>query len=234
MPTGKDILERVNKLLTDEDFDRWEITELVDWIHEGALAIVIAKPNAFSSTRPFKLTNGTRQSIGAATGAQPLKLLDIVRNLSDDTAEARAGRVVSIVSRSQLDAVDPNWHDPRYVKFRKEVRHYTFDEQNPLEFYVWPGNDGNGVVEALFSFSPKKLEPTGPKDALSSYNVELGIQEPYAVPLVDYVCYRALSKDDLQGAPAKAMAYYQAFATALGIKIQSASGANPNARRAGT
>lgn len=237
MPTGKEIIERAQRLLVDEENVRWTLPEIVDWINEGVLAIVLAAPQANAATRKFSLAEGTMQSIQAADGFAPLRLLDIVRNVSDASDNARPGRAVTIVSRGQLDAIEPNWHDPRYVRFRKEARHYTFDEQNPLEFYVYPGNDGTGVVDALFSFAPEKIVPNPPNadpDKIDSYTGNVDVQEPYAVPLVDYVCYRALSKDDLQGAPGKAMGYYQSFANAVGIKLQSDTGSNPNARRAGT
>ena len=48
------------------------------------------------------------------------------------------------------------------------------------------------------------------------------------VPILDYVLYRAMSKDDTAGNPAGATAHFQAFTMALGVKTQVANAENPN------
>jgi|FLYM01.1.fsa_nt_gi hypothetical protein len=233
MMTGREIMERAGILLLDEEFARWTLPELADWINEGVRAIILAKPSAHASTRILSLAEGTWQQVAEVAGEPvPLSLIDIRRNLRDTNSPRVGGRIVRAVSRTMLDAQDPYWHDPTRTRYRKEVRHFVFDEENPLEFYVYPGNDGTGVVEAIVSSLPTRLAASGDENELASYASDIGLPEPYSVPLLDYVCYRAQSKDDLTGNAGRAAAHYQQFATAIGLKIQVEGATSPNARRA--
>lgn len=225
-------MERAGILLNDEEHVRWPLPELADWINEGVRAVLIAKPSALSKTRIISLAPGTWQQVPQnGDYPRPLMLLEIRRNVRDPADRASGGRVVTPVSMTVLDAQAPNWHDPKHVAFRREARHYVYDEAVPLEFYVYPGNDGHGHVEAALSMLPAPLAASGPPDDLASYQGDVGLPEPYSGPLLDYVVFRANSKDDDGAQPGRAMAAYQQFATAVGIKVQVEGATSPNARR---
>lgn len=222
--TGADIMRVVAKQLGDTTNVRWPLTELADWINEGALAIVLAKPSASAKTRIMELQAGTLQIV--PTGEEdeqpvPLALLNVIRNLKTTATDPRVGgRVVRPTTRGLLDVNDPSWHDSTATPYRKEVRQFVFDELNPLEFYVYPGNDGTGIVEILVSLTPLVLAPlpdTNPQD-YEAWESPIGLAEPYSVPLKDYVLYRCQSKDDETGNAGRAAGHYQMFANALGIK----------------
>ena len=232
MPTGQEIMYRAGILLQDEEHVRWTPPELAEWINEAVRAIILAKPSAHSSTRVLQLAPGTWQQVPAVAGLPvPLALLDITRNLISVGPPRVGGRTIRAVNRSMLDAQDPNWHDPSRTIYRKECRQFVFDEQNPLEFYVYPGNDGTGLVEALVSSLPERLTASGDEDDPASYG-EIGLPEPWSVPLLDYTLYRAQSKDDIAGNAPRAIAHYQQFASAVGIKVQVERASSPNAGRA--
>lgn len=230
MPTGREIMERAAILLHDADHVRWTLPELCGWINEAVRAIVLAKPSARSESRVIALEPGTLQRVPQTGAPEPLALLAIRRNIADPDHPEQGGRAVTKTSITALDAQEPNWHDPQTVPFRKEARQFVFDEENPLEYYVYPGNDGSGHVDAVLSVLPSPLSPSGPADAIDSYAGQIGLPEPYSVPLLDYVLYRAQMKDDEAGSGGRAMAHYQQFATALGIKVQVARATSPNAR----
>ncbi|MRX32810.1 DUF6682 family protein [Aminobacter sp. MDW-2] len=231
MPTGKDIMVRAGVLLMDEEHVRWPLAELCEWINDGVKAIVLAKPSASSLSQPLQMVAGTLQSVPTSGTPTPLALLNITRNLAGMSAPRVGGRVVRPVARSLLDAQDPYWHDKTRTRFARVVKHFIFDELNPLEFYVYPGNDGAGVVEAVLSVLPAPLAATGDAAQLSSYAGDVGLPEPYSVPLLDYVLFRSQMKDDEAGNPGRSVAHYQQFATAVGLKIQVEGAHSPNARK---
>ncbi|MGK9200494.1 phage adaptor protein [Sinorhizobium meliloti] len=234
MPKASELMALAAIQLLDEDHIRWPLAELAGWVNEGVKAIVLAKPSSASMTAALQLGQGTRQALPSTIdGKAPIQLLGVNRNLASTETPRLGLRAVRTAARDQIDAQEPNWHNRAYVPYRKEVRQVIFDEQVPTEFYVYPGNDGTGIVEVAFSFLPKPVALANGKDAtlLESWAIDVGLPEPYSVPLLDYVLYRCHSKDDTAADAAKAQGHYQLFATAVGIKVQVESANNPNKRR---
>ena len=231
MPTGREIMEAAGTLLLDEGFDRWTLPEMRKWVNEAVKAVILAKPSAYSRSIVVTLQAGTLQVVPQAGTPKPLRILSVTRNITSEGPPRVAGRAIRPTDRTMLDVQEPNWHDTRYVRFRKEVRQYTFDEENPLEFYTYPGNDGTGMVEAVVSALPADIVATGDVDAIASYDTEIGLQDIYLGPLTDYVCYRAQLKDDVAANVGRAAVHYQNFATAVGLKIQVERVTSPNRER---
>lgn len=231
MPTGREILERAGVLLSDEEYVRWTLPELCDWLNEAQRAIVLAKPSACSRTVIIDLAEGTKQSVPQTGSPLPLMLLNIVRNVASAGPPIKGGRIITAVERAVLDAQEPYWHDPRRTPYRAEARHFIYDEAVPLEFYVYPGNNAQGKIEAAISVLPTRLEASGDENDIASYGQALDLPEPYSVPLLDYVLFRAQSKDDTAGNAGRATAHYQTFAAAVGLKVQVEGATSPNARR---
>lgn len=223
------IITDASVILMDVDFVRWPISELAGWLDHGVLSIITVKPSASSETIELSLDRGTKQKL--PDDQRIRQLLDLTRNLGG--ANGAAGRAIRSVSRSELDGNEPNWHDPRYVAFRKEVRHFVFDETLPREFYVVPGNDGTGLVEAAVATLPERVvdRVTGDTDTLASYELEVGIGDEYEPALLDYVLYRAFSKEDPAASPQRAITHYQAFATAIGLQTQVETATSPGRKR---
>jgi len=256
MPTGKEIMSRAGVLLSDEKHVRWTLPELCDWVNEATRAIVLAKPSAFSKTVVVALTSGTRQAVPVNGDPIPLMLIGITRNIiweppypdpnvfpplppPEQPAPGtivivdeprKAGRSIRRTDSLVLDSLTPNWHMPQRVQFTKEVRNYCFDELVPLEFQVYPGNDGTGFVEAKISFVPAPIAATGDVNNVDSYASQIGLPEPYSVPLLDYTLYRSQMKDDTDGAAGRSAIHYQQFASAIGMKVQVEKTHSPNAR----
>lgn len=232
MVPGARILKEAGLLLQDQTFTRWTLPELVGWLNMGIGAIILAKPSAHSAARILPLVEGTRQSLEQIDGApRPLSLLSIDRNISAAGPPAIGGRPVKLTSRPVLEAADPNWHDPRRSRFTREVKHYTYDENLPLEFYVYPGNTGEGLVEAVVATMPAAVVATGDPEKIESYAGDIGLPEPYSGVVLDYVLYRAFSKDGLEGDNGRSQSHYAQFATAIGLKIQVERANSPNATR---
>lgn len=239
MIKASEIFTSASILLNDEDFVRWPLTERAKWLNEAVEAILIAKPDASSKSVVLSLDEGTLQKVSIEGDQKPYRLLSITRNVTLKEDETRVGgRVIRPTTAAILDANEPNWHSKSAVPFKRDVRQYVFDDVNPLEFFVYPGNDGTGLVEAVVSFIPDVItvvatgedeDPADPEN-IESWEVDIPLPRPYSVPLLDYLLYRCQAKDDTSGNAGRAMSHYNQFAAALGLKVQSEQATSPNAR----
>lgn len=226
MVKANEIMRKAQTLLIDPEAIRWPLPELADWINSAVKAILIAKPSASTETRTVNLVAGTRQEIPIDGDAKPCMFMDARRNIN---ADGTPGKAISSIAFNRMNAADPDWHSAR--RKRAIVQHTIFDEHVPEEFYVYPYNDGTGRIEAVFAVVPKPVEANGDPDSIDAYEQDIGLPEPYSEPIIDYVCYRAQSKDSTGGEAGRATMHYQAFAQAIGIKTQVEAASSPNARR---
>lgn len=222
------IIDRAQTIVQDKTGVRWPYAELLDWLNDGQREVAIYKPSATAQNVSLELQQGTLQGIGPGG----LALLRVIRNLKTPVGSVRIGsRACRIVSREVLDAQHPGWHDPDVFPYEKEVKHFCFDESDPTHFYVFPGNTGNGAVEAVVSMSPADITLASGADAnnLASYRVEIRIPDIYANCLLDYVLFRAYSKDaDYAGNADRSSIHYQMFVGTLTAKLQNEASFNPN------
>lgn len=201
------IVDRARHILQDTTSGgtRWLDDELLKWLNDAQREIVLLKPNAYSSVVDINLVTGTKQEI-PATG---LMLLAVVRNT--------AGRAVRRVDRNILDSENPDWHT---VTAAAVVEHYVFDEDAQTTFWVYPPNNAAGSVEAIISEAPADVAAIGNTITLNDI---------YANVILDYLLYRAYSKDtDYAGNAQRAASHYQAFNNSLGVKVQAESSSSPN------
>lgn len=221
--TAADVMLRAQYILQDASAVRWTPPELRLWLNDALREIAIRAPNATSASVEITLQQGTYQTLAA----EYQSLLRITRNLTtlDASASKRGGgRVVTPIAREIMDAQLPGWQDNAVLPYARTVIHYIEEILDPRSFYVVPGNDGNGVVEAIVSRVPQEVPvpaaPASPLD-VASYTTTVQLADVYRNAVVDYMLYRAFSKDmQLAGAFERARAHYGQFADALGIKLQ--------------
>ena len=229
---ASEIMSRASTVLLDDDYTRWTMPELAMWLTDALREIAVVVPKATSKNIVVDLVEGTRQAL--PSNCQ--QLLRVVRNVDMD-GDNRVGKgVITIVQREGLDSQNPNWHDGQYVRFRPYARHFVFDETDPLTFYVWPGNDGTGHIEAVVSVIPDAIKPAANADPylLESYDVPLGVIDVYANALLDYTLYRAYCKDAQNaGAANRAGLFYQQFSQSLGIRANAELVNSPNYKQTG-
>lgn len=230
MFTARDVFEKVGILLNDTGelaARRWPLPELCGWLNDGIGAIVLQKPSATAKSVVLPLVRGTLQSIPDGY----ISILRPVRNMKAPSSDRQPRRTISVVSEEQLSSLNPTWHDEYSVRYHQQVKHFIFDEANPRAFYVYPGNDGAGAIELVLCAAPIKIEPIDPTkdDELASYDVAIPLEDTYSGVLLDYVIYRARSKDAQEsGSATRAALHYQQFANALGIKINVEANTSPN------
>jgi hypothetical protein len=218
---ARDVMLRAQHVLQDVGSVRWTAPELLMWLNDGLREIALRKPNATAEAVELPLQKGTYQRLPEAYQS----LLSINRNLGtlDASVAGRAGgRIVTQVQRDVMDAIQPGWQNPGVMPYSAQVVNYIKEISDPAGFYVVPGNDGNGIVEATVSRLPAEVpspaEDVGNADA---YTAVVDIRDIYRNALLDYMLYRAFSKDmNIVGGSQRAAMHYQQFAESLGIKTQ--------------
>lgn len=228
---AKDVFERVGLLLQDNTYVRWSLPELRLWLNDGLREIAIIKPNAVSQTIILALVAGTKQNLLVAaqetTTNFPLSLITINRNVAPITFAP--GKAVTPVSRIDLDAQLLNWHDSNIAPYDSDVRHVVDDMTDEAVFYVYPGNDGSGFVEAVVAIIPDEVAESGTPDDISTYTQVVDLKDIYMNALIHYVLYRAFSKEmELAGSAQRAASAYSMFQAQLGSKLQADTAANVN------
>lgn len=216
-----DIIRRVEDVLQDTNI-RWPRTELQNWMNESYLAITLARPDANAKTGTFTCAAGTRQVL-TAEFPSALRLLDVTRNL----ASGSGYKVIRLVARSVLDDQRPAWHAETGTT---AIQHFTFDPRQPKEFFVYPPATTSAEVEVVYTDSPGAHSQTEAQlDPDGNDTTTILLDDIYMSPMIDWILYRAYSKDAEYGAnEQRAQAAYAAFNAALNMKNQVDAASSPN------
>jgi hypothetical protein len=202
MSTVNYLIERARNILQDTTGVRWPEKELIEYMNDAQLEVVLHKPDASSENGLFTCVQGARQTLASITGA--LRLLDVMRNMG--TNGTTPGKAVSLIGRGVLDAQRRAWHSETAAS---AVDHYVYDSRDPRTFYVFPPAVSGIRLEILYSKTPTTL---------TSGNSPLQVESIYYNALLDFMLYRAYSKDaDFAANLERAMMHYQAFATSMGL-----------------
>lgn len=202
--TGQQIADKAELLLLDETNIRWTESEILGWVNSAQREIVLNKPNALTTNGVTQLVAGTKQTIPTAG----ISLIQVVRNMG--TAGTTPGRAITYVNREILDVTNPDWHSSTP---NATVKHYAADVRDPKTFYVYPPQPGTNMnqVELIYSTNPTSL------GALSN---NISLDDVYETLILDYILYRAYSKDSETANAQKADYHYQTFLRALTSKSQ--------------
>ncbi len=210
--TAGSIITKARDILQDLTSVRWIDAEALRWLSEAQRYITLARPDASAVTANITMVAGTKQSLPSAG----MRLLDITRNMG--IGGATPGAPIRIVDREVLDAQVSDWHSQTGVT---SFKHYTYDQRNPKTFYVFPPAAGTSpTVEAIYTVVPAALALT--TDVIT-------IDDIYEPVMLDYLLYRALSKDaEYAGNIERAKLYIAAVNGALGIKSSVDLATSPN------
>lgn len=202
--TSNEILLRANRLLNDVSFVRWPKDELLDYLNDAQRAIVLRRPDAFTSdVDDYPCVAGTKQSLPS----DALRLIDITRNSS--------GRAIrGPFDRKVLDDNYPMWYAG---KTAVEAELFIYDERNPKTFYLYPGVVINTELTLVYSKAPPAITMVA-NDAEQL----ISLDDIYVNAIIEWVMYRCYMKDAEYAAnPNKSMMHQNAFKTQLGEKSQA-------------
>lgn len=199
-----DVISRARNILLDADASgyRWSDAEMIDYINDAQRLVAVYRPDSCSASTNHTLVAGTKQTI--PTGG--FRLLDVVRNVKADNSP---GRAVTITPRDVLDRFDPDWHSGAK---QATVKHFTYDERTPLQFFVYPPVNAGVKIEVSYSKYPTEV---------TASSNDLTVTDSYFEAIVNYVLFRCYSKETDFAANAQlASAYLSLFASVLGVKLQ--------------
>jgi len=219
--TVQSVIDRVQSVLQDTTGVRWPVTnELVLWVNDAQREVALLKPDASAVNTTVTLATGTKQEVPSAGN----RLLKVIRNMSASSGGV-GKRAIRLVDLSVLDSQTPNWHDPATTgdaAHTNVVKHYSYEEANPRNFYVYPGVSGNAYVELVYSANP----------ATVTLSDNLSIPDIFANAIMNYVLYMAYMKDaEFAGNQQRASSHYQLFTASVTGKGQIDAISNPNIER---
>ena len=206
-----DITTRARILLNDQDGTRWLDSELISWINDAQKLIALVRPDASVANSTVTLAAGTKQAVPSGG----FRLLDVIRNMANDGVTG--GRSIRIVDREVLDSQDPMWHTATQSG---TIKHFVYDNRNPLAYYVYPPAVSGTKIEIMYSVAPAEVVYNA-NDVAGTLNTALTVADIYLESVLNYVMYRAYSKDaEFSQNPQLAAGYLQTVYSMLGIKTQ--------------
>lgn len=215
-----DLLAKVQTLLQDATGVRWPLTELQGWLNDAYRDTLILRPDANTLVGEFVCVAGARQNI-TSTFAGADRLVNVLRN----TAAASRKSAVALGSRQSLDSMLRDWY-AQTPSINVEL--YMFDPRTPKEFFVYPPATTTARLEVMYAQVPTPHALSQSELSSSSTAETIRIADTFATPLMDYIMYRAYSKNTESASnAAKAGAYYQSFQAGLGVKGQSEAASQP-------
>jgi hypothetical protein len=205
----------------------------------------------------------TRQYLPVAAapdmGEEGISLIAVRRNMTSLTGVGKGA--IRLVDRELLDSRSPTWNE-RVTDSTTFTAHlgYVYDPATPKSFFLWPMNNVTTYVEIEYVARPKVIDPpryesadtTSAHKAIADSRwandkahgkeggdgpnpVLLTVPNIYRESVLNYILFRAYSKDTEDGAPQRAQLYYQAFVTSVtgvvGGISKSAPDSNPSNMR---
>jgi hypothetical protein len=215
-----DLISRAQVLLKDTTAVRWTAVELQLWLNDAYRELVNVRPDVNAQVGIHSCSAGFRQTI-TSTFPRAERVLEITYN----TAVTSNKKAIRVTDRRSMDEQLPNWlNDIASVNAER----YMFDPKLPKQFLVYPPATVDSRIEVVYSEVPLPHTLTEPQLTNPSTTTVINVDDGYANALLDYMLYRAYTKDSEQtGNATRAMAHYQAMLASLGAKTQSDQSAQP-------
>jgi hypothetical protein len=203
--TAATLIDRAAYLLEDTSNVTWARVELLGWLNEAQSQVVSFSPAANVTRETISLVSGTSQELPAAASL----LIDVPRNAN--------GPAIRMVSRELLDAGPYDWYT---APSTAQVKNCVYDIEDSRRFSVFPPNTGAGSVVVVYAKLPS---------VLTNESQTLEIEDAYQAAVLNYMMYRAYSKDTdyVSADGSKAASYYGAFKDALAGKAAGDAALNP-------
>jgi len=215
-----DLISRARTLLQDTTSVRWALSELQLWLNDSYRETLNLRPDSNTLTGTFTCAAGPRQVL--TTGfANATRLVAVVRNVATTSNKY----AVHLIDRRVLDGQRRGWYTETPSV---SIEQYMFDARQPKEFMVYPPATTLAQLEVLYAQVPTPHTLTDVQLANSATTEVIRIDDTFANAMLDYMLYRAYTKDsEQQGNAARAVAHYQAFQNSLGVSAQVNAASQP-------
>lgn len=171
------VMDRAKIILNDDNVTYTD-AELLSWLNDGRVQVVVDRPAAYTVREVAQLEAGPAQSLDADC----IALIDITHNMG--TSGTVRGKAITEMDLPRIDRWRPSWpaEYPNAV-----VQHFIRNPLTPREYFVFPPQPetGMGYIERIVS---KVLAPV-----VSGADIVLSDQ--WVRPLVEFVCWMAHAKD---------------------------------------
>lgn len=198
-PSGGDITLRVNNGTSTQDFNLGGVV--------GSGTVEVSLVGAASlrwwltgQDHPNFFYDGVVAIAGVADPEPPVQL--------------EYGVVINFVEKDVLDSFSASWTRPTTKVPGAELdyyKSYAMDPNDPLAFWLRPRGYTGADVIVTFASIPAPVTAT---------TATLTLTDMYVPDLVDYLAYRALSKDARSGAKVLAQQFRESFLMRLGAGRQ--------------
>lgn len=198
MSTPAQIIQQARYIVNDVGSitaQRQTDDELLLYLNDGLREMVSLLPKTFSKIGPHVCTGGARQKISTTTA---LRLLDAI--------SANNGGSMRRFDRQTLDLFNPDW---RVLTPRGVPKEWSDITDDPLSFDVYPPAEVGTVIDVQYVAVPVAFPIDQPID---------NVPATLFPALVDYVVYRAESKDDEHVLNQRAISSYESFLRKLGVR----------------
>jgi hypothetical protein len=176
--TVGDIVSGARKILSDDDEVRWSNSELILWLNDCYSVLPQVKPSECTVGEELTLIAGTKQSIPSDAE----RLVDITHNTAGELG------AIEVITRKELNSALPGWHREPGTE---DIERYVFDEMAPKEFFVYPPALSTAKV---YAYTIKVPESHSRIFAVSE-DLPISAKDSLAPMLIDYILFRAFSKD---------------------------------------
>lgn len=208
--TAQSVIHRAVTTLQDAPAVRWASNELVRYLNDGQRDIIVARPDATTTTATITCVAGARQTLPAAAA----KLIDIVRNVATTSNK----QVVRKINRQMLDTVNPTWH---VATSSVNISNYMYDPLDPKVFYVYPPATTLAQLSTVYSAYPTDITEPADGALYTTISGNISVADIFANALCDYVLFRAFSKDaESPTNSTRAQAHYALYTNALGLELK--------------
>jgi hypothetical protein len=211
---AKDVMIAASNILQDAGTIRWTPPELLSYLNEGVREIVAIKPNAASITVDLPLIAGPKQT-----------LPDNYTVLSRAIRNTVSGKPIRVLDRREiLDSQIPGWMNTTTLAYALDISYLIHDMTDPRTFFVAAGALITSSIEVVVGVMPDPVAAGASILDVMSYTASVGLPDLYRNCLIDYVLYRAFSKDaGIAGAAQRAQAHKGLFDNAI---VSIANGEN--------
>lgn len=176
--TAQTIIDNAAIQLIDTGNVRWTRAELLDWLNEAQRALVLALPESTATTALVTTVAGAKQTIPANGWI----LLKASRNMG--VSGTTPGRGLIEVTHEELTKNNPNWVSDTGTG---SARVYYYLPADKNTFWIYPPADSSGNrIEVIYSKLPT---------VMASESSTIDVSDIYEPMLLNYVLYRACTKD---------------------------------------